>query len=348
MTEWRVSAFRGRVALALPVRGLAAMAVLLLTLATLMASSVAFGTIDLDLTETMRALVGTSTGRAAMIAGELRLPRALTALMAGGLLAISGALLQGATRNPLADPALVGISQGAGLAVVAATILAPGLSEVWRMPAAFAGGVGTAGIILLLAERGGAAEPLRFLLIGLGLAAFLAAATTALLTYGGLSDAHAALAWLSGSVRAAGWGDVRLLGMATLAALVICAASARPLAVLGIGDDLAATLGHRPARARAGLLIGAVALASASVAVVGPIAFVGLLAPHAATRLARCGPGMHLTLCWALGGALTCGADLVGRIAFDPVQIPAGLVSALIGAPLFALLMMRVMRKDIE
>ena len=347
MTVWRVSAWSGRVALALPVRGTVLLLALLAALATILTASVAIGTVHLSFGEAIRALVGDGGARAAMIAGELRLPRALTALMAGGLLAVAGALLQGATRNPLADPALVGISQGAGLAVIGAAILAPGMADAWRLPAAFGGGVGTAGLILLLSERGGGTEPLRFLLIGLGLAAFLAAATTALLTYGGISDAHAALAWLSGSVRAAGWDEVRLMSLATLGAVGIGLAAARPLAALRLGDDLAATLGHRPARSRAGLLIGAVALASASVAVVGPIAFVGLLAPHAARLLVQCAPGLHVALAWTIGAALTAGADLLGRVAFDPVQVPAGLVTALVGAPLFALLMMRSMRKGV-
>lgn len=346
MSDWRISALRGHVSLALEMRGLAVLAALIVALAVLLLTSVAFGTIDLDLAETFHALIGASTGRAAMIAGELRLPRALTALMAGGLLGVSGALLQGATRNPLADPALIGISQGAGLAVIGLTVLASGWGDAWRMPAAFAGGIGTAGAILVLSERAGTSEPLRFLLIGLGLAAFLTAMTTALLTYGGISNAHAALAWLSGSVRAAGWGEVRVMGLMTGAAVVICAAATRPLTALRLGDDLAATLGHRPSRARMGLLISAVALASASVAVVGPITFVGLLAPHAARRLAHSGPGLHLALTWAFGGALTSAADLAGRIAFGSVQIPAGLATALIGAPLFAILMLRMMRRS--
>ncbi|MFX0547170.1 FecCD family ABC transporter permease [Roseovarius sp. S1116L3] len=345
---WRLSALGGRLALALPVGGTLLLMILLAGLTALITASVATGTVRLGLGEALGTVIGNGGERAAMIAGELRLPRALTSLMAGGLLAIAGTLLQGATRNPLADPALVGISQGAGLAVIGAAILAPELADAWRLPAAFGGGVGTAGVILLLSERGGGAEPLRFLLIGLGLAAFLAAATTALLTYGGISDAHAALAWLSGSVRAAGWDEVRLLALATLGAVAIILASARPLAALRLGDDLAATLGHRPARDRAMLLIGAVALASASVAVVGPIAFVGLLAPHAARLLTRGTPGLHLALAWAIGASLTTSADLAGRTAFDPVQIPSGLVTALVGAPLFAFLMLRMMRTGAE
>lgn len=346
MREWRASAFSGQVALAFPARALLALAALTATLVALILASVAFGTIHLSLADALSAMSSNATERVALVAGDLRLPRALTALMAGGLLAMSGTLLQGATRNPLADPALVGISQGAGLAVVAMTVLTPALSDMWRAPAAFAGGLGTAGVILGISHRGADAEPLRFLLIGLGLAAFLGAATTALLTYGGISDAHAALAWLSGSVRAAGWDEVRLMGAVTLAACLIVLVAARPLAALRLGDDLAATLGHRPKRAKTGLLVGGVALASASVAVVGPIAFVGLIAPHAAGRLARSGPGLHLALSWALGAALTCGADLAGRVALAPLQTPAGLVAALLGAPLFALLMVRMMQKE--
>lgn len=336
MRVLRASALGGRVAVEAPAPAVLALlglscAVVLLFLGSLMA-----GRIPLAAGDALSVLVGTPTDRAALVAGEFRLPRALVGLMAGGLLALSGALLQGATRNPLADPALVGVSQGAGLAVVALTVLAPG-GAAWTMPAAFAGGLAVAAVILSLSSG----QSIRFLLIGVGMAAFLAAMTTAILTYGGLSEAHAALAWLAGSVRASGWGDVRLLAWCSLAALPVAVAASRPLAAMRLGDDLATTLGHRAGRARLALLLAAVAMAAGSVAVVGPIAFIGLLSPHISARLAPAGPGLHLALSWVTGALLTGGADLAGRTLAGPVQVPAGLVAALMGAPLFALLILR-------
>ena len=336
MKVLRTSVLGGRIAVEAPAPAVLALvclscAVILLFLGSLMA-----GRIPLAAGDALSVLIGTPSDQAALVAGELRLPRALVGLMAGGLLALSGALLQGATRNPLADPALVGVSQGAGLAVVALTVLAPG-GATWAMPAAFAGGLAVAAVILSLSSG----QSIRFLLIGVGMAAFLAAMTTAILTYGGLSEAHAALAWLAGSVRASGWGDVRLLTWCSLAALPVAIAAMRPLAAMRLGDDLATTLGHRAGRARLALLLAAVAMAAGSVAVVGPIAFIGLLSPHIATRLAPAGPGLHLALSWITGALLTGGADLAGRTMAGPVQVPAGLVAALIGAPLFALLILR-------
>ncbi|WP_375257022.1 iron ABC transporter permease [Citreimonas sp.] len=346
MSVLRASGMGHRVAFEVPARGAAMLAALVGAIGALLLASLALGSADVGLGDALAALVGTASERADLVATEFRLPRALTALLAGGLLALSGALLQGTTLNPLADPALVGVSQGAGLAVIVLAVLVPAAPDAWRAPAAFGGGMAAAAAILCLTGiRAGGAQT-RFLLTGIGLAAFLTAMTTALLTYGRISDAHEALGWLAGSVRSASWDEVQRSALATVAALAICVLAARPLAALRLGDDLAASLGHRVTRARTGLLLASVALASASVSVVGPVAFVGLLAPHAARRLARTGPGLHLALTWAVGACLAAGADLAGRTAFGPVQVPAGLVTALVGAPCFALLMLRTHRKE--
>ncbi|SFD78314.1 FecCD family ABC transporter permease [Roseivivax sediminis] len=339
MTVLRFSCLDRRVALEIPARGAAALAALGAAILALLLASLSFGSAAVGLTEALSALFGAASERADLVATEFRLPRVLTALMAGGLLALSGALLQGSTLNPLADPALVGVSQGAGLAVISLTVLLPAAPDAWRAPAAFGGGLAVAAAILLITgARAGGAQT-RFLLTGVGLAAFLTAMTTALLTYGQISEAHEALGWLAGSVRSAGWDEVRLCALATGAAVLVAIPAARPLAALRLGDDLAASLGHRVAHARTALLIASVGLAAASVSVVGPVTFVGLLGPHAARRLARSGPGLHLALSWSVGACLTAAADLAGRTAFGPVQIPAGLVTALVGAPCFALLM---------
>ncbi|ETX30365.1 hypothetical protein RISW2_16140 [Roseivivax isoporae LMG 25204] len=333
-------------ALEVPARAATALALLCGLLLVLLLASLGTGSTAIGLGEALSALAGSASDRATLVATEFRLPRALTALMAGGLLAVSGALLQGTTRNPLADPALVGVSQGAGLAVIVLVVLVPAASDAWRAPAAFGGGLAVAGVILALSGGEARGAQVRFLLTGIGLAAFLAAATTAILTYGRITEAHEALGWLSGSVRAAAWDEVRRLVLATLAAALLCAMAARPLAALRLGEDVATGLGHRVARVRTGLLVASVALASASVAVAGPVTFVGLLAPHAARRIAPSGPGLHLALTWCVGAALVMGADLAGRAAFGTAHVPAGLVTALVGAPCFALLMLRTQRKD--
>ncbi|WP_112312613.1 FecCD family ABC transporter permease [Pseudogemmobacter bohemicus] len=345
MRQVRLSAFGGRLALEPSCPGLIALALMILALAALLVASVVLGSDGPSPRAALAALFGSGDAQALLVTGEFRLPRALVALLAGGLLGLAGALTQGATRNPLADPALLGISQGAALTVIALAVLAPGLGgnwgDSWRPAAAFAGGLGIAGLILALSIERDGAGPVRLLLIGIGVAAFLGAMTTALLTYGGVNEAHSALAWIAGSVRNAGWSAVWLLAWLTPLAGLIALLAVRPLAVLRLGDELATTLGHRAGQSRMALMAGAAALAAASVSVVGPIAFTGLVAPHLAARLAPAGPGLHLALSWAAGAGLTGLADLAGRTLFAPAQVPAGLVTALAGAPLMAFLMIR-------
>ncbi len=332
MNVLRLSGFNGRLAVEVSRPALVRLTGLLVATIVLLLVSLMAGRIALSAGDSLSVLIGTPSAQAALVAGELRLPRSLVGLLAGGLLALSGALLQGMTRNPLADPALVGVSQGAGLAVVVLTVLLPAASAL-IMPAAFLGGFAIAGATLWLSSG----QPVRFLLIGIGMAAFLSAVTTAVLTFGGLSEAHSTLSWLAGSVRSARWSDVYILTACTIPALPIVVAAMRPLAAMRMGDDLATTLGHNVRHTRAALLFAAVAMAAASVATVGPIAFVGLLSPHIALRLAPMGQGVRMAMCWLVGALLTAGADLAGRTLAGPVQIPAGLVTALIGAPLFAL-----------
>ncbi|NPD15529.1 iron ABC transporter permease [Xinfangfangia sp. D13-10-4-6] len=341
MRVWRISAFGGRLTQEPSRAGLLALLALMVGLCALVLLSAMLGSEAPGPGQALKALMGKGDAGAILIVAEFRLPRSLVAILAGGMLGLAGALIQGATRNPLADPALLGISQGAALTVIGLSVLAPGVAGEWRPPAAFLGGILVAGLILLLSHQREGSGPVRLLLTGIGIAAFLSALTTALLTYGGVNEAHAALAWISGSVRLVGWPEVRLLAWLTPPALLIAALCSRPLAVLRLGDELATVLGHRAGRARAWLMAAAAAMAAAAVSIIGPIAFVGLIAPHLAARLARVGPGLHLALSWAVGAGLTGLADLAGRWLFAPVQIPAGLVTALVGAPLMAALMIR-------
>lgn len=326
----------------LPARGVAALVVLVLAALGLVAFSLMIGTYGLPLKDVWLVLTaGAVPDMARTVVLEFRLPRVLVALICGAMLALSGAVLQGLTRNGLADPSLLGVSQGAALAVVGLIVLAPNAPHGLRPPAAFTGALFAAGLVQWLASGPRGAGPLRLILMGIGLSSFLSALTSTLLTHGKLEDAQSALGWLSGSVNSAGWPEVRVL---TLSALVIAPAAvalARPLAPLRFGPDVARGLGISLPLARGSAVLLAVAAAAVSTAAVGPLGFVGLIAPHMAARLARSGPGLHLALS-AVTGALVVGlADLAGRSLFAPLQIPAGLVTALIGVPVFAALLWR-------
>lgn len=344
MRVWRISALSGRLALEPSRPGLIALMALVIGLAALVVISALTGAEGPPMRDALAVLLGEGDESARLIVTEFRLPRVFVAMMAGGLLGLAGALTQGATRNPLADPALLGISQGAALTVIALSVLVPGFDDSWRPLAAFGGGISVAALILMLSHQADGVGPVRVLLTGIGIAAFLGAMTTTLLTYGGVNEAHAALAWIAGSVRNAAWPEVWLLAALTPLGLGLAAFCIRPLAVLRLGDELATTLGHQASRARIGLMAAAAALAAMAVSVIGPVAFVGLVAPHLAARLAPAGPGLHLALSWAVGAGLTALADLCGRWLFAPAQVPAGLVTALVGAPLMAFLMIRTLR----
>ncbi len=332
----------GRATFALPLRALtvlgglvaAAFAVLILALMT--------GTYPLTAAEVMRTLIGDPPeDMATTVIWDFRLPRAVVSALAGALLGLSGAVLQTVTRNALADPSLVGVSQGAGLAVVAAMIAFPALDVAWHPVLAFGGALAVAALIqwIAMARSGGAT--MRFILTGIGIAAFLTAATSALLTYGDIDRALAALGWLAGSVHAAGWGELRALGLSTAIVLPVLLWAARPMGAMRMGPDLATGLGVAVRRDRIALITLSVALAATAVAAVGPLGFVGLVAPHIARRLARSGPGLHLAMTGMTGALLVSVADLLGRALFAPVQIPAGLVTAIIGVPIFVLLILR-------
>ncbi|MBL8560651.1 MAG: iron ABC transporter permease [Gemmobacter sp.] len=266
---------------------------------------------------------------------EYRLPRLLLAMGCGAGLALSGALLQGLTRNPLADPGLLGVSQGAALAVVALIVLTPAAPFALRLPVAFGGALAAAALV----QTVGRGAPLRLILSGIGLSALLAALISALLTHGGLREAETALGWLAGSLHAATLAEAGLMALILLALAPLCALLAPALGVLRLGEEVALALGLPLLRVRRLILLAAVLAAAAPAALVGPLGFIGLIAPHLAARLSAA-PGRHLWLSALTGAALLALADLAGR-SLGAVQVPAGLITSILGAPLFLWLLIR-------
>ncbi|NDV01225.1 FecCD family ABC transporter permease [Pseudoroseicyclus tamaricis] len=342
MTAGLFTRLEGPVTFALPTRALCVLGLLLGLVAVVLVVSLMTGSYALDLPGVLSTLTGNAPSAIAdTVVWQFRFPRTLASFGAGALLALSGATLQNVTRNPLADPSLVGVSQGAGLAVVAAIVLFPQLPYGLRPVLAFAGALAVAALIQWISMRRTGGATMRFILTGIGVAAFISAATSAMLTYGKIDQAMAALGWLAGSVHAAGWSDVAVLGLALIVLVPALFAASRPMAALRMGPEMAVALGVRVGRARVALITLSVALAAAAVAMVGPLGFVGLVAPHLAHRLARSGVGLHLGLSAAAGALLVGAADLAGRALFAPIQIPAGIVTAVIGVPIFVALILR-------
>ena len=272
------------------------------------------------------------------IVNTLRLPRMLVAALVGLALGISGTIMQGLTRNPLASPDILGISAGAGLVAVTLIVLFQDVPSGVIPLAAFGGALLIAVLIYLLAWRGGD-SPLRLILVGIGLGAVTGALTTLLITFGDIYDVQRALIWLTGSVYARSWDEFAALLPWVLIFAPLAFLLARDLNTLHLGEEVARGLGTRVVWQRGLLMLTAVALAGATVAAAGTIGFVGLMAPHIGRRLVGPDHSGLLPTAGVIGALMVVAADLVGRTLFAPIELPCGLITAVVGAPFFLYLL---------
>lgn len=267
----------------------------------------------------------------------LRLPRVLLGWLVGMALGVSGTILQGLTRNSLADPGMVGVNAGAGLAAVTLIILFPNTQLALPL-AAFGGGLGVAVLLYLLTGTQGN-SPLRLILTGVALSAITSAFTTLLLTFGRINQVTQALVWLVGSVSSKSWEQVYSILPWVVVLIPLAILRSRSLNTLQLGSDMARGLGSRVEWERAGLLLISVALASAAVATAGTIGFVGLISPHIGRRLVSASHENLSPVAALIGGLLVISADLIGRCVFSPTEIPCGIMTAVLGAPYFLFLL---------
>lgn len=296
------------------------------------------GELPVSVPGALGAVLGIGDDPLASLAVELRGPRLGVALLAGACLAASGTALQATVRNPLASPELLGVTGGASVAALALLVVWTGAPSGALPFAAFAGGM--VALVVVLAGSGRRAAPGRLVLVGVAVTAFCAGVTTLMILHASPA-ASAALTFLAGSTYGSDTTDLLIVGLPALVLLPAVIAMTRWMDVLALGDDAAAALGLPLARVRVVLLLLGGALACVAVAGAGAIAFVGLVAPHAA-RLIAGGAHRRVLLCaMALGAALLAGADVLGRLAFEPVEVPSGIVVSLIGAPYLAWLMWR-------
>ncbi|MGX6448675.1 FecCD family ABC transporter permease [Patulibacter sp. S7RM1-6] len=276
------------------------------------------------------------------IVWQLRLPRVLLAAIVGGGLAVVGATMQAVTRNPLADPYLLGVSTGASVGAVAVIVLGLGATTLGLTGAAFLGALAAFALVVLLAVTDRRLPPSRTILAGVAVAAICDALTSVLVTSN--ADSHAAaevLRWMLGSLSGARWGSLTVAAPALLVIGLVFLAHGRALNALAFGDDDAAALGVATERTRWILLVAGALLTAALVAVSGAIGFVGLLLPHAMRFLVG-RDHRRLLPATALGGAIfLVWADTAARTAFDPSELPVGAVTALLGGPAFVVLLRR-------
>ncbi|MUL38870.1 FecCD family ABC transporter permease [Gloeocapsopsis dulcis] len=316
---------------------------LLLLLVTLVAmiASVAHGEYPIPPLAVIQTVLGLAENSDyAFVINTLRLPRTLVASLVGLALAISGAIMQGITRNPLADPGIIGVNAGASLAAVSLIVLFPNVPVGFLPLSAFAGALAVSLLIYFLAWEGGS-SPLRLILIGVGIATVIGACTSVLITFGEINSVSQALVWLAGSVYGRSWEQVFAFLPWLAVFMPFALVKTRQLNALALGDDLATGLGCHVEWQRGWLLLISTALAGAAVATAGAIGFVGLMAPHMARQLVGSTHGSLVPVAGMMGAMIVVVADLLGRTLFAPIEIPCGIVTAVIGAPYFMYLLVQ-------
>ncbi|MED0676019.1 iron ABC transporter permease [Aneurinibacillus thermoaerophilus] len=309
----------------------------LLTLVVLLLS-VGMGDFFIPPADVVKTLLGIGSSEHALIIQTFRLPRALASVLVGACLAVSGAILQGIVRNPLASPDLVGITGGASVTAVSFIILFPTASIAWLPLSAMVGAIVMTLLIYMLAWRKGI-SPFRLVLIGVGIQAAMAACTKLLLVISPIYLTSEAMVWLAGSVYGSNGKDVlSLLPWAIV--LIPCAFFlSRSVNVQQLGDDIATGVGQRLERDRFILLAVCATLAGAAIAIGGAIGFVALLAPHIARKLVGSSFGGLLPVAASVGAFMVTGADLIARTAFSPLDLPVGIFTSAIGTPFFIYLL---------
>jgi iron complex transport system permease protein len=314
----------------------------LLTLPAFVAS-IALGAVDIPLSEIVQTIGGSGDETTRTIVLNLRLPRALMAFLIGGALALSGSVLQALLRNPLAEPFLLGVSSGAAVGAVCAVVLGWTVTAIWALPlAAFLGALLAIFLVLFIASRSGRGLDTRILLLGgVVIGMFFNAIILLVLTFASAETFRSAVFWMMGSLAAADWTAVVSLTGYALPAVVVLALMARPLNALSVGEETALYLGVRVERVKLLAYVLASLLVAAAVAMSGVIGFVGLIVPHA---LRLVWGSDHRTLLPAsilAGGAFLLVTDTLARSVAAPAELPVGVITALVGVPLFVLLLVR-------
>ena len=269
---------------------------------------------------------------------EYRLPRAVLAILLGGALAISGVLVQSVVRNPLASPDILGINNAAGLVAVSVLMFLPNLAFYWMPIFAFLGGV--LSFVILWIVCGFNFSPIKMAIIGVALSALWAAISHYLMLTNPV-EINTAMLWLTGSLWGRSWSYLNVVLPWLVVLLPLPFIFCRDLDTLGLGENKASTLGVAVNKVQISVLVLAVALSTTAVAICGPIAFLGLVAPHLARRLVG---GRHRTLLPAaliIGALLLQLSDILARVIAPPTELPAGILTAIIGAPYFFYLLMR-------
>jgi len=307
---------------------------LVLALLLVAVAGVMFGTLRLPPIDVLRALLGEGSPMQVAVVRTLRLPRVALAALVGAGLGAAGAALQGATRNGLAEPYLLGVSGGAAVGAVCAVALHAPPAVVPL--AGFAGALAAVALTLLVARAAGGQGDARVVLMaGVVVGAFANAAIMVALANAQENVVRGALWWMMGSASDASWPQVRMLALYVVVGIGVLLALARAIDVLALGEDTAAGLGVRVARVSLSVYVAAALLSAGTVAAAGLVGFIGLLVPHVVRMGGARTHRAIITAAALAGAALVVAADLIARIAMPPAELPLGAVTAIIGVPFF-------------
>jgi iron complex transport system permease protein len=313
---------------------------LALALLGLMLIGLMLGTPQLSVSELLTVLQGGGSHLASIVVPQLRLPREVLGALAGAMLALAGTLFQDSMRNPLAGPELLGVSSGASFVMAAIVIFH--LPVPWPLypVAALAGGVIAGSVSLLSMRRLG--DPIRLVLMGVSVAALLHAGIIAIISLGEQNDVGLLFLYLLGSLANRTWDYVNLVWPWAVVCIPLALLMARPLNLLQLGDEVAEGLGLRVVRWRLLIMTVGATMVAAVVAVAGPISYIALTCPHMARRLlGTTDARMVLPVSMLMGSVLLVGADLLAKNLFNPLELPVGLWTTLIGGPLLLVLIRR-------
>ncbi|WP_077214673.1 FecCD family ABC transporter permease [Bacillus dakarensis] len=336
----------GKISFLIDKRAVRVLLIMILITAAVFILSTGLGEMKIDPLTVLHVFFGGGTDMEKLVVTSFRLPRIIVSLAVGISLAVAGAILQGMIRNPLASPDILGITGGAAVAVVGFLAFfsndnnALTVSIKWMPLTAFIGAAIIAIFVYALSWKNGV-TPIRLVLIGIGISTLMKALTTLMMILGPIHRASQANIWITGTVHGSTWANVTVLVPLTMVLAAIAFAMARKMNIQELGDEIATGVGGNVQKQRFTLLMVSTALIGSAVAFAGGIGFVGLMAPHMARRLVGSSFGALLPVSALIGGILVMTADLVGRTLFSPLEIPAGVFTAGIGAPYFIYLLFK-------
>lgn len=320
--------------------------VLVSVFALLALAGIGFGSTWLPPDHVLTVLLGGGEKTDRLIVFTLRMPRVVAAALAGSAIALAGYLLQRVTRNELASPGVLGVVDGAALGVVLFLALfsdsnnALTIPIAWQPLAAALGAFAAIGLVFLLAGRQ-ASSAIRLLLFGIAIAATAKALTTIFMLIGPIYQAAQAARWLAGAVNTVNWTEIQIMSACLIPALALAALLGRSLPPADLDDVSARGIGLNVPLFRIAVFAAAALLTAIAVSFVGGVGFIGLIAPHLARQLVGRNRAAGMLASMLLGAMMLMAADLLVRVAFAPIEVPAGTVTAILGAPYFLYLLMR-------